>query len=167
MAALSSLKPSWRTQTGCILNAHSAEQVIRFYNTGDRIRVWGKRGAFWGAALRLLVSPALFFLPVVGHVLILGPLASIGVAKGAVIRYETAIAADKSLLVAHGTPNALRHAHEVLRGTESEEMARHADPSSETTRQRRRTHDEPGAYRVRQRSRRGASAVSRIAWAST
>ena len=26
---------------------HSDEKGVGFYNTGDRITVWGKRGAFW------------------------------------------------------------------------------------------------------------------------
>jgi hypothetical protein len=27
---------------------HSEEKVVGFYNTGDRIKFWGKNGAFWG-----------------------------------------------------------------------------------------------------------------------
>jgi len=27
---------------------HTDEQVVGFYNTGDRIEHWGKVGAFWG-----------------------------------------------------------------------------------------------------------------------
>ena len=27
---------------------HSDEKVVGFYNAGDRIKFWGKRGAFWG-----------------------------------------------------------------------------------------------------------------------
>ena len=27
---------------------HTEEKVVGFYNTGDRIKFWGKRGAFWG-----------------------------------------------------------------------------------------------------------------------
>jgi len=28
---------------------HSDEQVVGYYNTGDRMKHWGKAGAFWGA----------------------------------------------------------------------------------------------------------------------
>lgn len=28
---------------------HTEEHVIGYYNAGDRVKVWGKRGAFWGA----------------------------------------------------------------------------------------------------------------------
>ncbi len=27
---------------------HSDEKVIGFYNVGDRIKLWGANGAFWG-----------------------------------------------------------------------------------------------------------------------
>jgi hypothetical protein len=27
---------------------HTDEQVVGYYNTGDRMKVWGKNGAFWG-----------------------------------------------------------------------------------------------------------------------
>ncbi|MEC4718076.1 hypothetical protein RY831_02855 [Noviherbaspirillum sp. CPCC 100848] len=27
---------------------HSEEKVVGFYNIGDRIKFWGKNGAFWG-----------------------------------------------------------------------------------------------------------------------
>jgi hypothetical protein len=27
---------------------HSEEKVVGFYNMGDRIKFWGKNGAFWG-----------------------------------------------------------------------------------------------------------------------
>ena len=28
---------------------HTEEQVVGYYNTGDRMKLWGKWGAFWGA----------------------------------------------------------------------------------------------------------------------
>jgi len=27
---------------------HTDEHVVGYYNTGDRMKVWGKTGAFWG-----------------------------------------------------------------------------------------------------------------------
>jgi hypothetical protein len=27
---------------------HTDEKVVGFYNTGDRVKFWGTRGAFWG-----------------------------------------------------------------------------------------------------------------------
>ncbi len=29
-------------------NPHAEEHVVGFYNAGDRIKYWGKAGAFWG-----------------------------------------------------------------------------------------------------------------------
>ena len=28
---------------------HTEEDVVGYYNTGDRMKKWGKLGAFWGA----------------------------------------------------------------------------------------------------------------------
>ena len=30
---------------------HTDEQVVGYYNTGDRMKYWGKAGAFWGGFL--------------------------------------------------------------------------------------------------------------------
>ena len=29
---------------------HTEEQVVGYYNTGDRMKYWGKLGAFWGGS---------------------------------------------------------------------------------------------------------------------
>ena len=31
-------------------DSHTDEHVVGYYNTGDRMRYWGKTGAFWGAS---------------------------------------------------------------------------------------------------------------------
>jgi hypothetical protein len=31
---------------------HTDEKVIGFYNTGDRVKFWGRNGAFWGTLIR-------------------------------------------------------------------------------------------------------------------
>ena len=33
---------------------HTEEHVIGYYNTGDRMKLWGKTGAFWGSIWGLL-----------------------------------------------------------------------------------------------------------------
>ena len=33
---------------------HSEENVVGFYNAGDRMMYWGKTGAFWGGLWGLL-----------------------------------------------------------------------------------------------------------------
>ena len=55
---------------------HTDEQVLGYYNTGDRVRFWGKLGAFWGALTGVLFGSALLFVPVLGHIVVLGPLVS-------------------------------------------------------------------------------------------
>ena len=53
---------------------HTEEHVIGFYNAGDRMKFWGKRGAFWGTFWGMLFGSALFLIPGVGHLIVLGPL---------------------------------------------------------------------------------------------
>ena len=106
---------------------HSDEHVVGYYNTGDRVRHWGKLGAFWGGIWGLLFGSAFFMIPGFGSILVAGPLVamlvgalegsvvvgglsalgaglySIGIPKDSVVRYETAIKAGKYIIVAHGT----------------------------------------------------------------
>ena len=35
---------------------HTEENVVGFYNTGDRMKFWGKLGAFWGGACGVYCS---------------------------------------------------------------------------------------------------------------
>src|SRR5215469_12036888 len=99
------------------------DQVIGFYNAGDRIKHWGKYGAFWGGIWGLIMGSALLVVPAVGPVLLAGALVaalegaavvggmsvigaalySIGVPKNSVFRYESALKADKFLVAVHGT----------------------------------------------------------------
>jgi uncharacterized membrane protein len=117
---------------------HTEEHVVGFLNAGDRARYFGKFGAFWGGLMGMLFGSALFFVPVVGHVIILGPLAAtlfgglqgavlvggasalvgalsaIGIPKDSVLRYETALKSDKFLLIVHGDVHDIKRAHELL-----------------------------------------------------
>ena len=54
------------------LNPHAEEHLVGFYNTGDRIKYWGKAGAFWGGVLSLLFGAAFFATPGVGLALVAG-----------------------------------------------------------------------------------------------
>ena len=53
---------------------HTDEQVVGYYNTGDRMKYWGKVGAFWGGFWGLLFGSALFMIPGLGPILVAGPL---------------------------------------------------------------------------------------------
>jgi hypothetical protein len=114
------------------------EQVVGFYSAGDRMKFWGKRGAFWGGLWGLLFGSALFMIPGFGQVIVLGPLVgwivgalgeaalvgglsalgaglySIGIPKDSILKYETAIKADQFVVVAHGTADDVAGARKVL-----------------------------------------------------
>ena len=120
---------------------HAEENVVGYYNAGDRMKFWGKLGAFWGGIMGLLFGSALFFVPGVGHVVALGPvggmilgalenavivgglsalgagLYSIGIPKNSVLKYEKAVKADKFLVIFHGTEEEVKEAKERLHAT--------------------------------------------------
>jgi hypothetical protein len=128
---------------------HTEENVIGYYNAGDRMKYWGKMGAFWGGLWGALVGAAFFIIPGIGPVLIAGPLAawvvgalegavavgglsvlgaglySIGIPKDSILRYEEAVRADKFVLVGHGTVEEVMKAKEILKVTRPEESNIH------------------------------------------
>src|SRR5580693_5584182 len=53
---------------------HTEEQVVGYYNAGDRMKYWGKMGAFWGGFWGLLLGSAFFAIPGLGPILVAGPL---------------------------------------------------------------------------------------------
>jgi hypothetical protein len=54
----------------------SEEDVIGYYNAGDRMKHWGKMGTFWSGIWALLFGSAFFFVPGFGPLLMAGPLVS-------------------------------------------------------------------------------------------
>ena len=66
---------------------HTEEHVVGYYNTGDRMKAWGKSGVFWGGLWGMLFGSAFFFIPVIGPVLVAGPLVAwiVGALEGAAI----------------------------------------------------------------------------------
>ena len=117
---------------------HTDEKVVGFYNAGDRIKFWGKRGAFWVGLWGLFFGGLFLAIPGVGHVVVLGYLAtiamtalenavivgglsaigaalySIGIPKDSVIQYETALKADNFLVMAQGTAEEMARAKTIL-----------------------------------------------------
>lgn len=117
---------------------HTDEKVVGFYNTGDRMKFWGKRGAFWGGLWGWFFGGVFMFVPVVGHVVVLGYLATVvvsaiegaavvgglsalgaalygsGIPKDSVLAYETAIKADGFLVTAHGPAEEVARAKAIL-----------------------------------------------------
>ena len=66
---------------------HTEEHVVGYYNTGDRMKYWGKVGAFWGGLWGILFGSAFFWLPGIGTVLVGGPLVAwmVGALESAVV----------------------------------------------------------------------------------
>lgn len=129
---------------------HSEEQPVGYFNAGDRAKFFGKLGVFWGGLAGLLFGSALMFVPVVGHIVVLGPIAAmiagglqgavlggglsalvgaltaIGIPKDSVLRYETALRADKFIVIVNGAADAVRRAREVLSAAGSTDVQTHA-----------------------------------------
>jgi hypothetical protein len=132
---------------------HTDEHVVGYYNTGDRMKVWGKLGAFWGGFWGLLFGSGLFLVPGIGPLVVFGPLVawivgglegavvvgglsalgaglySIGIPKDSVVQYETALKSDKFLVIAHGSADEVAKAKSVLGTTAAAQVAVHAGES--------------------------------------
>lgn len=52
------------------------EYVVGYRNAGDRAKFFGKLGAFWGDLSGILFRSALRFVPIVGHIVVLGSVAA-------------------------------------------------------------------------------------------
>lgn len=135
---------------------HTEENVVGYYNAGDRMKRWGKSGAFWGGFWGLLFGSAFFAVPGLGPVLVAGPLVgwivgalegavavgglsaigaglySIGIPKDSIVQYESAIKSDKFLLLAHGTADEIARAREVMQASKPAGLAVHAPEQPET-----------------------------------
>ena len=68
-------------------DSHTDEHVVGYYNTGDRMKYWGKMGAFWGGFWGLLFGSAFFAIPGLGPILVAGPLVAwiVGALEGAAL----------------------------------------------------------------------------------
>jgi hypothetical protein len=117
---------------------HTEEKVVGFYSNGNRITFWGARGAFWGGLWGLFFGGLFLTVPVLGHVIVLGYLAAtlisgiesavlvggasavgaalygLGVPKDSVLEYETAVKADRFLVMAHGSASQVARAKAIL-----------------------------------------------------
>jgi hypothetical protein len=131
-------------------DTHTDEHVVGYYNTGDRMKYWGKMGAFWGGFWGLLFGSAFFAIPGLGPILVAGPLVAwivgalegaavvggvsaigagligIGIPKDSVVQYELALKTDKFLLMVHGTASEVEKARSVIANTRPIDMTLHA-----------------------------------------
>lgn len=132
---------------------HTEEKIIGFYNVGDRMKLWGKYGAFWGAIWGLLFGGVFLALPVIGPVVVLGHLAVLvvaaiegvvegavvvgalsalgaalfnyGVPKDSVIKYEAVVKSDGFLVVGHGAADEMTRAHAILQASDAKSLDMH------------------------------------------
>ena len=131
---------------------HTDEHVVGYYNAGDRMKYWGKLGAFWGGFWGLLFGSAMFAIPGIGPILVAGPLVAwiiaglegavvvggvsalgaalvgVGIPKDSVVKYETAVKADHYLLLVHGTSDEVAIAKNIIQGTSHTSYAVHSEP---------------------------------------
>jgi hypothetical protein len=133
---------------------HTEEHVIGYYNAGDRMKLWGKRGAFWGGFWGLLFGSALFVVPGIGPFIVFGPLVtwivaglegaavvgglsalgaglySIGIPENSIVQYEAALKSDKFLVIAHGTADEVAKAKGIIETTGAAQTAVHSGVSA-------------------------------------
>ena len=132
------------------MDYQTEEEVVGYYNTGDRMKAWGTKGAFWGGLWGLLFGSAFFMLPGLGPLLAAGPvvgwivgalegaavmggfsalgagLYGIGIPKDSIIEYETQIKAGKFVVIAHGSPDEVSKTQAAFAATKHEGVQNHA-----------------------------------------
>jgi uncharacterized membrane protein len=137
-------------------DSHTDEHVVGYYNVGDRMKYWGKTGAFWGGFWGLLFGSAFFAIPGIGPVLVAGPLVAwivgalegaavfgglsaigaglygMGIPKDSVVQYEMALKTDKFLLLVHGTAAEVRKARDIIESTRPINVTLHSAEVAET-----------------------------------
>jgi hypothetical protein len=128
---------------------HTDENVVGYYNAGDRMKSWGKTGAFWGGMWGLLFGSAFFFVPGVGPLVMAGPLIgwlvgalegavvvgglsaigaglySLGIPKDSVLQYETALKVGKYVVIAHGSLAETAQARKIISATNPDSCDEH------------------------------------------
>jgi uncharacterized membrane protein len=131
-------------------DSHTDEHAVGYYNTGDRMKYWGKTGAFWGGFWGLLFGSAFFAIPGIGPVLAAGPVVTwivgalegaaivggvsalgaglygVGIPKDSIIQYELAIKTDKFLLMVHGTIREVEKARDIIESTQPVSVTVHS-----------------------------------------
>jgi hypothetical protein len=122
-------------------DTHADERVTGYYNSGDRMKYWGKNGAIWGGFWGLLFGSAFFAIPGIGPVLVAGPVVAwivgalegaaivggmsaigaglygMGIPKDSVLQYETDLKTDRFLLLVNGSATEVAKAKEIIEGT--------------------------------------------------
>jgi hypothetical protein len=130
---------------------HTEEKVVGFYTDGERIRLWGVRGVFWGGLWGVFYGGLFMSLPLIGPVVVLGYLATIavsaaesaiivggagaiaaalygiGVPKDSVVQYENAVKNDGFLVMAHSAADETTRAKGILATTNPSQLDLHTN----------------------------------------
>ena len=117
---------------------YTEDHVLGFFNLEDRVKVWSKRGAFWGGLGGLLVGSGFILIPGVGPLVVLGPVVStlvntaagaalgsslsafgaalnaLGIPQESALRFERAVKAEQYLLLLEGSPAEIEEAASLL-----------------------------------------------------
>ena len=133
---------------------HSEEEAVGFYDTGNRIKFWGKRGAFWGGLWDRFAGGVALTVPALGQIMVLGYLAtmvvsavegaimvggfsalgaalhSVGILRDSILQYEQAVKADGFLLVVHGAVDELVRARAILALSNPSRIDLHDGPTT-------------------------------------
>jgi hypothetical protein len=128
---------------------HTEEHALGFYTSGDRMKFWGKRGAFWGSLWGMLFGGAFFFIPGIGPLIVMGPfvawivgalegatlggvagvlaaaLTTAGFPRDSALKYEVEVKAGKYLVLAHGTGEMIEKARAILGNTGASQLVVH------------------------------------------
>jgi len=131
-------------------DTHTEEHAMGYYNTGDRMKYWGKTGAFWGGLWGMLFGSAFFAIPGIGPLLVAGPLVGwivgamegaavvgglsavgaglvgIGIPKDSVVQYELALKTDQYVLMVRDSASEVARARDIIGTTQPVHSAIHS-----------------------------------------
>jgi hypothetical protein len=133
-------------------DTHTDEHVVGYYNAGDRMKYWGKMGAFWGGFWGLLFGSAAFMIPGIGPLLVAGPLVgwivaglegavvvggvsaagaglfSLGIPKDSILKYDVALESEAYLLLFHGADDEALQVEKLLANSGHTSLHLHGVP---------------------------------------
>lgn len=134
-------------------NFETHEDIQGFYRPADAVRDGAAQGAWFGGIFGLMLGAMGFFVfPVIGGMMILGPLAglvagavggagvgalinglvSMGIPRDQALKYQERLQAGEFLVVLHGSNNETARAYEVLDDATTTHLQRHTPPSGPT-----------------------------------
>jgi hypothetical protein len=128
-------------------NYETQEDIQGFYRPADAALYGAKQGAWFGGIFGLLLGAMGFFImPIVGAVMVLGPLSGLiagaiggagagalinglvasGIPKDQALKYQERLQAGEFLVVVHGNPDVTARAHTLLDGTNQLHLQTHS-----------------------------------------